>query len=99
MSPFPSQRARAPAVVNFFEIVGWGMHGMLVYMDQETKHALEALDSKLNAIYTSVEKTRKYFLMTMIVSVVMFVLPLIALAFVVPMFLGTLTTSYGEVFQ
>ncbi|MBP9759746.1 MAG: hypothetical protein KBD24_00065 [Candidatus Pacebacteria bacterium] len=65
-------------------------------MDPETKQALEVLDSKINAIYTSVEKTRKYFLTTMIVSVVMFVLPLIALAVIIPIVLNTFGSMYGD---
>lgn len=68
----------------------------LTHMDPETKQALEVLDSKINAIYTSVEKTRKYFLTTMIVSVVMFVLPLIALAVIIPIVLNTFGSMYGD---
>jgi len=46
-------------------------------------------------IYISVEKTRKYFLWTLIITVVMIVLPLIGLAIVIPIFMQTLSSSLG----
>jgi len=55
------------------------------------------LEAKIDMIYQSVEKTRKYFLWTMIITIALFVLPLIGLVFAIPMFLRTLTdvTSLG----
>ena len=68
-------------------------------MDQETKNKIFELENKINAIYESVEKTRKYFLWTMIITLVIFVLPLLALVFIVPSFLssymGTINTLEG----
>lgn len=64
-------------------------------MDRELKEKLEAQDERLEQIYQSVEKTRKYFLWTMIATLVAFVLPLIGLVFAVPFFLSTLSTAYG----
>lgn len=52
-------------------------------------------DRKLELIYQSVEKTRKYFLWTLIASLVAFFLPLIGLLFAVPFFLNTLSSAYG----
>jgi hypothetical protein len=43
----------------------------------------------IEKIYVSAEKTRKYFLWTMWGTVIVFVVPLIALAFVVPYFMNT----------
>ena len=63
-------------------------------MDEETKKILQAQQIKIEEIYKSVEKTRKYILTSFIISVVVFVLPLIGLIIVVPMVLGTLTSSY-----
>lgn len=62
-------------------------------MEQEFTQRLAELEKKINAIYVSVEKTRKYFLWTMIISVALFVLPLIGLAFVIPMFLNNYVGS------
>lgn len=58
-------------------------------MEEDILKKIEEQDKKLQAIYYSVEKTRKYFLWTMIVSVVFIVLPLIALIFVIPQFLSS----------
>ena len=56
-------------------------------MEEELNKKLEQQDQKLNAIYVSVEKTRKYFLAIIWITVIAFVLPLIGLIFVVPTFL------------
>ncbi len=48
---------------------------------------LLALETKIDAIYISVEKTRKYFFWTMIITVVLFVLPLVGLVFAIPAFM------------
>ena len=62
-------------------------------MEEETKRRLDEQDSLLEKIYISVEKTRKYFMWTLIISLVLFVLPLIGLVFVIPNFLSAYTTS------
>jgi type II secretory pathway component PulF len=57
-------------------------------MDQEILQKFEAQDKKLEQIYRSVEKMRKYFLWTLIISVAVILLPLIGLIFVIPQFLS-----------
>ena len=57
-------------------------------METEIIKKLEEQDAKINQIYASVEKTRKYFQWTMIISVLLFVLPLIGLFFAIPAFLS-----------
>lgn len=64
-------------------------------MDQELAKQLASQDEKLERIYQSVEKTRRYFLWTMVATVVTFVLPLVGLIFAVPFFLSTLSSAYG----
>lgn len=56
-----------------------------IYMDQD-------IEKKLDAIYVSVEKTRKYFKWTMIISIVVIVLPLIGLLFAIPAFLKSFSS-------
>jgi uncharacterized membrane-anchored protein len=56
---------------------------------------LAALETKIDAIYVSVEKTRNYFKLTMIITVALFVLPLVGLVFAIPAFLS----SYGAMVQ
>jgi len=47
------------------------------------------MEKKIDAIYISVEKTRKYFLGVLIVTLIAFVLPLIGLLFAIPSFIST----------
>jgi hypothetical protein len=62
-------------------------------MDQQNDQRLAQLEAKIDQIYTSVEKTRKYFLTTIIMSIVLFVIPLIGLVFAIPTFLNTLNSE------
>lgn len=55
------------------------------------ENQIAALEEKINAIYESVEKTRKYFLWTLIITLILFVLPIIALLFAIPSFLEIYT--------
>ena len=64
-------------------------------MDQELEARLKAQDEKLEAIYVSVEKTRKYFLFTMVSTLIFFLLPLIGLMFAIPAMLRTLSDTTG----
>lgn len=64
-------------------------------MDPEIVRRLEEQDILLERIYASVEKTRKYFLWTLIVSIVMFVLPLVGILAAIPWLLSTLGSAYG----
>lgn len=57
-------------------------------MDTETSQRMAQLEQKIDAIYASVEKTRKYFQWTLIITVALFVLPLIGLAFAIPAFMA-----------
>ncbi|NTU66592.1 MAG: hypothetical protein HGB08_01580 [Candidatus Moranbacteria bacterium] len=63
-------------------------------MDEILKK-IEEQDKKLEAIYHSIEQMRKYFLWTLIITIATIVLPLIALAFVIPMVMKTLGSAYG----
>ncbi len=65
-------------------------------MEQELLTRLEAQDAKLDAIYTSVEKTRRYFLWTLIISVAMIVLPLVGLVVAVPLMLQNVLGSVTQ---
>ena len=51
---------------------------------------LAELETKVDAVYKSAEKTRKYFLWTIMGSVAVLLLPLIGLIFVIPQFLNAL---------
>ena len=50
---------------------------------------VDELEKKIDAIYVSVEKTRKYILTTMIITIIVVVLPVLGLFFALPSFMGT----------
>ena len=60
---------------------------------EPTEQKLTALEAKIDAIYVSVEKTRNYFKWTMIITLALFLLPLIGLLFAIPAFLSSYGTS------
>ncbi len=60
-----------------------------LYMEPNIEARLTAQEQKLEQIWQSVEKTRKYFLVTMWTTIILFVLPLVATMFVVPMFINS----------
>jgi fatty acid desaturase len=64
-------------------------------MDQEILKKFEEQDAKLDAIYQSVEKMRKYFLWTLIVAVATIILPIIGLIAIIPWFLKIMTSAYS----
>ncbi|NBV76632.1 hypothetical protein EBR66_00480 [bacterium] len=58
-------------------------------MDSQTQQKLAELEQKIDAIYVSVEKTRRYFLGTLIVTAIAFLLPLVGLLLAIPSLLST----------
>lgn len=53
-------------------------------MNEEVLKKLEEQDKKLEKIYISTEKTRKYILWALIFAVIVTVLPLIGMLFAIP---------------
>ncbi len=64
-------------------------------MDADLKAKLEAQEQKIDAILESVEKTRKYFLVVMWISVIAVVLPAVGLIFAIPAFLNSYASLDG----
>jgi uncharacterized protein YqhQ len=62
-------------------------------MDQETQNKMAGLEKKIDAIYESVEKTRKILMWTGIITIAIIILPLIAMLFVIPSFISNYTTT------
>ncbi len=62
-------------------------------METDIQKKFDAIETKIDKIYISVEKTRKYILWTVIISVLIIVLPAIALVFVLPSFVNTYVGS------
>lgn len=53
-------------------------------------------DKKLDEVCRSVERMRKYFLWTLIVTIATVILPLIGLAIAIPMVLRVFSSAYGD---
>ena len=66
-------------------------------MDIEIKNKLEEQEKKIDLIYQSVEKTRKYFLLTFWITIAMFILPAIGLIFVIPSFISNYANLLGGI--
>jgi len=64
-------------------------------MEQELLSKFEEQEKKIDAIYVSVEKTRKYFQWTLIITVVTIVLPIVVLIIMIPWLMSTLSSAYG----
>ncbi len=57
-------------------------------METDLAQRLASLEEKLDKIYKSAETTRKYIKWTAIISIVLFVLPIVGLVFAIPAFLN-----------
>lgn len=57
--------------------------------EEQIMEMLKQNREAMEKVYSSVEKTRKYFLYSLIITIVMFVLPLIGLVIIIPMFLSS----------
>jgi len=64
-------------------------------MEPEILKRLEEQEQKIDLIYASVEKTRKYFLWTLIISAGAILLPLIGIIALIPWLLSTLSSAYS----
>jgi type IV secretory pathway component VirB8 len=64
-------------------------------MEQDILKKLEEQEKKIDAIFVSVERTRKYFMWTLIISVAVIVLPLIGVAALLPTLLNSIALPAG----
>ncbi len=64
-------------------------------MNEDILKKLDEQGKKLEAIFQSSEKMRKYFMWTLIISVAVIILPMIGLVFVLPNFFNSLTLPAG----
>ncbi len=65
-------------------------------MDPELKKKIDEQGTKIEAIYQSVEKTRKYFLIMTWVTILAILIPMIGLAFVLPSFMSNYTSTLND---
>jgi len=64
-------------------------------MEQDILQKIEEQGRKIDEMYHSVEKLRKYFLWTLIITAVTIILPLIGLILVIPRLLNTYSGNLG----
>ncbi len=64
-------------------------------MEKDIQTQLKELDAKLTTISTSVEKLKKYFQVTMWITIIMVVLPVLGLLLVIPSFISMYTSVLG----
>ena len=62
--------------------------------ENEVLEILKENQKLIKQTYESAEKTRKYFLYSMIATILMFVLPIIGLIVIIPIFLDTYLKSF-----
>lgn len=62
-------------------------------IDPELLAKLEEISARADAAYRAAESTRKYLFWTGVVTVALIVLPLIGLAFAIPQFINSYTTT------
>jgi hypothetical protein len=63
---------------------------------KEVLERLERLEAKVDSVFRSAEKTRKYFFWTLVVTVLTVVLPLVAMVIFIPYFVSTIDVSSIE---
>jgi hypothetical protein len=62
-------------------------------IDPELAAKLDEISAKADKAYHAAETVRKYLFWTGVITVALFVLPIIGLAFVLPQFIGSYTTN------
>jgi hypothetical protein len=60
-------------------------------MDEELRNKIETMSGQMDAVHKSVERLRKFFMWTLIITAAMFILPLIGLLFLIPWYLNTIS--------
>jgi len=60
-------------------------------MEQEILRQIALQNELLQKVFTSAEKTRKYFMWTLIATLALFILPLVGLMFAIPVLLNNLS--------
>lgn len=61
-------------------------------MEQEILRQIAVQNEVLQKVFISVEKTRKYFMWTLIITLALFIIPLVGLMFAIPVLLNNLST-------
>lgn len=66
-------------------------------IDPELAAKLDEISAKAEKAYQAAETTRKYLFWTGVITAALFILPLIGLAFAIPQFINTYTSTLNGV--
>lgn len=66
-------------------------------IDPELAAKLEEISAKADRAYYAAESARKYLFWTGVITIALFVLPMIGLAFVLPQFIDSYTTTLNGI--
>ncbi len=65
-------------------------------MDPELKAKLEEIEQKVDAAYRAAHRAQQYLFWTGVITIVLFVVPLIGLVFAIPYFLNATAGTYNS---
>lgn len=63
-------------------------------MDNELQQKIEALEAKIEEMYKILKSAKRIFIWSVVISLALFVIPLIILLIILPGMIGTLTSAY-----
>ena len=66
-------------------------------IDPELAAKLDEISAKADRAYRAAEKVRKYLFWTGVITIALIVIPLIGLAFAIPQFINTYTTTLNGI--
>lgn len=64
-------------------------------MDEELKERIQSLEKKIDDFQRSINAVKKIFLWTLVITLILFILPLVGLLFAIPQFLS----NYSNLLQ
>lgn len=65
------------------------------FMEQELYKKIEELEIKINKMYATLEAAKKMFMWSLIITLILFVVPLIILMFILPSTISNITSAYS----
>jgi hypothetical protein len=64
-------------------------------MDEQLQQKIEDMEVKINEIHHTIAATKKMFMWSLVISVLLFLIPLVILIFLLPSMLSTISGAYS----
>ena len=64
-------------------------------MDEKLYKKIEDMDTKINHIHQTIATTKKMFVWSLVITLLLFVIPIIILIFILPSMMNTIMGSYS----